>query len=116
MNTRHIVAAAALALLGSSAFAGGEFDPMTGFNLQQAPAAAKAAPKAAARTPSTAVASGLSRDDVKAEFLKSRAEGSIPNFDVGNEYAKAPTTGVGIDREVVRAEARASIRGGKTGS
>ena len=43
MNTKQLIATVALAVLGTSAFAGGEFDPLTGFNLD---APAKAAPKA----------------------------------------------------------------------
>ena len=115
MNTRNIVAAAALALLGTSAFAGGEFDPMTGYNLNPTPVAAKAAPvKAAAPAASTA---GLTREEVRAEFLRSRNDTTddAPAYDRGNDFAKAPA-GATRDRDAVRAEARASVRGAKTGS
>lgn len=109
MNTRHLVAAAALALLGTSAFAGGEFDPLTGFNV---PATAKA-PAVAKPAAAPASSAGLTREQVKAEFLKARAEGTIVSYDQGAEFAKAPT-GPGRDREEVRAEARAAVR--KSGS
>lgn len=116
MNARHILTAAALALAGTSAFAGGEFDPLTGFGAQAAPAnRGVVAQKAAAPTASAASSVGLTREQVKAEFLKARAEGSIVNFDVGMEYARAPA-GASRDREAVRAEARAAVRGGKSGS
>lgn len=115
MNTRQLVAAAALALLGSSAFAGDEFDPMTGFHLDPAPArTAKAAPVAAKARVSTGT---VTREEVRAETLRSRNDltDDAPAFDRGNDFAKAPA-GATRDREDVRAEARASIRGAKTGS
>jgi hypothetical protein len=118
MNTRHLIAAAALALLGTSAFAGGEFDPMTGFNLDKAPAkTAVAQPVAAKAAPASATSAGLSREEVRAEFLRSRNDltDDAPAYDRGNDFAKAPA-GATRDRDVVRAEARASIRGAKTGS
>lgn len=120
MNARHLLAAVALAVAGTSAFAGGEFDPLTGFGPQAAPApvAKKAkAPAAASAAPAASSASsvGLTREQVKADFLKARAEGSIVNFDVGMEYARAPA-GESRDREAVRAEARAAVRGNKSGS
>ena len=115
MNTRHI-AAAVLAFAASSAFAGGEFDPMTGFNLNPAPVATKAAAKTAATPVAAKASTGLTREQVKAEFLASRNEGSVADsFEHGNDYARAPA-GVGRDREDVRAEAPASVRGGKSGS
>lgn len=119
MNARHLITAAALTLAGTSAFAGGEFDPLTGFGVQPAAATRSVvAPKAAsapAPAASAASAIGLTREQVKAEFLKARAEGSIVNFDVGMEYARAPA-GPSRDREAVRAEARAAVRGNKSGS
>lgn len=120
MNARHLLAAVALAVAGTSAFAGGEFDPLTGFGPQAAPApvAKKAkAPAAPSAAPAASSASsvGLTREQVKADFLKARAEGSIVNFDVGMEYARAPA-GESRDREAVRAEARAAVRGNKSGS
>ncbi|MGE5865962.1 MAG: hypothetical protein ACM32J_12810 [Rhizobacter sp.] len=121
MNARHLLAAVALAVAGTSAFAGGEFDPLTGFGPQAAPAPvakkAKAPAAAASAAPAASSASsvGLTREQVKADFLKARAEGSIVNFDVGMEYARAPA-GESRDREAVRAEARAAVRGNKSGS
>jgi len=115
MNARTLVAAAALAFAGTSAFAGGEFDPMTGFNLNPQPTAVKVAAKPAA-APASATQAGLTREQVKAEFLKSRNQDSVADdFERGNDYARAPA-GTGRDREEVRAEARASVRGGKSGS
>lgn len=117
MNTRQIAVAAAFALLGSSAFAGGEFDPMTGFNLDPAPAkTAKVAAPVKAAAPVSATSS-VTREQVRAEFLRSRNDLSddAPSYEHGNDYAKAPA-GATRDREDVRAEARASVRGSKTGS
>jgi hypothetical protein len=112
MNTRILIAAA-LAFAGTSAFAGGEFDPMTGFNLNPTPARAVTTSAAKPAAPASA---GLTREQVKAEFLKTRNEDSVAdNFERGNDYARAPV-GAGRDREEVRAEARASVRGGKSGS
>jgi len=115
MNTRTLIAAAALAFAGTSAFAGGEFDPMTGFNLNPQPKAAVTTTAAAKpAVAASATTAGLTREQVKAEFLKSRNEESATDsFERGNDFARAPA-GVGRDREEVRAEARASVR--KSGS
>jgi hypothetical protein len=108
MNTRQLVAAAALALLGTSAFAGGEFDPLTGFGAQVSPAPVVVA-KAAKATVATSE-TGVTREQVKAEFLKARAEGTIVNYDVGSEYARVPA-GVSRDRQDVTAEVRSAKAG-----
>ena len=93
MNTRQLVAAAALALLGTSAFAGG-------------PVVVAKAAKATVATSET----GVTREQVKAEFLKARAEGTIVNYDVGSEYARVPA-GVSRDRQDVTAEVRSAKAG-----
>src|SRR5690349_18091975 len=61
MNRNQLFAAAALAVLGTtSAFAGGEFDPMTGFgNVGQ---------------------STVSRAEVRAEYFRARDGGEMVSF------------------------------------
>ena len=124
MNSRQIVAAAALALLGSSAFAGGEFDPMTGFGVVST-ATPRAAVKAAdvaqverfdagtAYLQAPKAASSLTRADVRAEYLRARADGELVSFDTGTEYAQAPDTASTLTRAQVRAETATALRGGK---
>ena len=127
MNRKQIIAAAALALLGaSSAFAGGEFDPLTGFPEAGHSTTTRAqvlADVAAARAAGTlnvdrdnrlfadnAVQSGLTRAEVRAELARARADGSIVDFDTGLQYAQAPKASSTLTREQVREEARLALR------
>ena len=109
MNARTLIAAAALAFAGTSAFAGGEFDPMTGFNLNPQPAAVKVAAKPAA-APASATQAGLTRDQVKAEFARARDNGELVSFDTGIEYAQAPKATSTLTREQVREETRLALK------
>ena len=109
MSRTPRLAFAVLALLGaSSAFAGGEFDPLTGFGP-----ASVAAPCAPASRPATA---GLTRDQVKAELAAARAQGTSADFDVGMNYAQAPRAASGLTREQVREETRLALRASRAGS
>lgn len=129
MNRKQLFAAAALAVLGTtSAFAGGEFDPLTGFG----PAPARSTPRVAvtqadrasverfdagtAYAQAPASASGLTRAQVKAELAQARADGSIADFDTGLRYAQAPTVQSTLTREQVREETRLALRAGRVGS
>lgn len=133
MIRTHHIAAAALALLGTSAFAGGEFDPLTGFGPVQSTVsrADVRAQVAEARSAGTlggtredrmfdaAVAgSSLSRAEVRTELARARAEGSNDSFDVGTNYAQAPKTPSTLTREQVREETRLArgVRRGVQGS
>ena len=62
MNSRQAFTAAALALLASSAFAGDEFDPLTGFGSATASSTAHAA---AARAQAPDRPSALTREQVR---------------------------------------------------
>ena len=125
MNRKQLIAAAAFALIGTSAFAGGEFDPMTGFGpvgqstvtrtdirldthraraTNEAPVAFDRGNQFAA-----APASTLTRAEVKAEFARARAEDDVVEYDRGNDFAKAPATT--LTREQVREETRLALRG-----
>lgn len=121
MNRKQALIAAALTLLGSSAFAGGEFDPLTGFgNVQSTVTRAEVrAQVAQARTDGnlsgtrddrlfdTAIAgSSLSRAEVRAELARARAEGGNDSFDVGMNYAQAPKSPSTLTRQQVREETR----------
>lgn len=122
MNAKQLFTAASLTLLGTAAFAGGEFDPMTGFG-----AVSTATPRVAAAAPAEratverfdagtaylqapVVASSTTRNEVRAEFLRARAEGEIVSFDTGVEYAQAPEGRSTLTREQVRAETRTALR------
>jgi len=124
MNSRQIVAAAALALLGSSAFAGGEFDPMTGFGVVST-AAPRVTVKAAdvakverfdagtAYLQAPKAASTVTRAEVRAEYLRARNDGELVSFDTGTEYAQAPEAASTLTRAQVRDETTTALRGGK---
>ncbi|KQV95164.1 DUF4148 domain-containing protein [Rhizobacter sp. Root1221] len=129
MNTRQAFTAAALALLASSAFAGGEFDPLTGFG----PAPVKSTPRVAvtqadraaverfdagtayAQAPKASANAGLTRAEVRAEFLRARNEGELVSFDTGLAYAQAPTRQSSLTREQVREETRLALRANESG-
>lgn len=124
MTRKTLFAAALLAVAGSSAFAGGEFDPMTGFGVVST-ATPRAAVKATAAAPverfdagtaylqAPKAASTLSRADVRAEYLRARADGELVSFDTGTEYAQAPDSASTLTRAQVRAETETALRGGK---
>jgi hypothetical protein len=124
MNSRQIIATAALALLGSSAFAGGEFDPMTGFGVVSTTTprvTVKAADVATAERFDAGTAylqapkatSTLTRAEVRAEYVRARDGGELVSFDTGTEYAQAPDTASTLTRAQVRAETVTALRGGK---
>jgi len=124
MNRKQLVAAAAFALLGTSAFAGGEFDPMTGFGPVGQSTVTRAEVRAdtlrARATGDDLVeydrgnefakvpASTVTREQVKAEFARARASDEIVEFDRGNTFAKAPASS--LTREQVREETRLALR------
>ena len=89
MNTKHLIAAVALALVGTSSFAfEGDFAPQA--------------------------ASTLSRAEVKAELAAAVASDTLP---VAYEGHFAPVTSTaatsGASRQAVRAEAREYVRSGQ---
>jgi len=124
MNRKQAITAAALALLGTAAFAGGEFDPMTGFG----PVGQSTVTRAEVRAETTraratgdelvqydrgnqfavAPASTVTREQVKAEFARARANDDIVEYDRGNDFAKAPAST--LTREQVREETRVALR------
>jgi len=112
MNTKSTVAAAALALLCSSAFAGDEFDPARDFPVPQV-SAAKPAQVPARGIQQNQYAgdfkSVVTRAQVRAETAAARAQGGTPSFDIGDSYAHVPKTST-LTRDTVRAEARAKAR------
>lgn len=122
MNAKQLFTAASLALVGTAAFAAGEFDPLTGFG-----AVSTGTPRVAAAAPADRAAverfdagtaylqvpasvSSTTRNEVRAEFLRARAEGEIVSFDTGLEYAQAPEGRSTLTREQVRAETRTALR------
>jgi len=109
MNIRHAFTAATLALLASSAFAGGEFDPLTGFSEAATPVAIDAA-MAPARSIQATRANGVTRAEVRAEFLRARHEGELVSFDTGMAYAQVPVRPSTLTREQVRDETRQAMR------
>ena len=126
MNTRQALAATVLALLGSSAFAGGEFDPLTGFGPVAAtprlaakadarPAADERFDAGTAYQQAPKAASTLTRAEVRAEFLRARADGEMVSFDTGIEYARAPQGSSTLTREQVRAETLTALRKAQNG-
>ena len=128
MNRKQLFAAAALAVLGTtSAFAGGEFDPMTGFGpvgqstltREQVKAEFARASKndeivrfdaGIAYVQAPKVQSTLTRDQVKAEFARARDNGELVSFDTGIEYAQAPKATSTLTREQVREETRLALK------
>jgi len=103
MNTRQAFSAAALALLASSAFAGGEF-----YREVAQPAPHEATTQAErAEAPK---ASGLTRAEVRAEFLRARNAGELVAFDTGMAYAQAPEHPSTLTRAQVLEEARLALR------
>ena len=122
MNAKQLFTAASLALVGTAALAGGEFDPLTGYGavstaaprVAAAPAAQRAAVErfdaGTAYLQAPAVASTTTRSEVRAEFLRARAEGDLVSFDTGVEYAQAPEGRSTLTREEVRAETRTALR------
>ena len=128
MNRKQLFAAAALAVLGTtSAFAGGEFDPMTGFGpvgqstltREQVKAEFARASKndeivrfdaGIAYVQAPKVQSTLTRDEVKAEFARARDNGELVSFDTGIEYAQAPKATSTLTREQVREETRLALK------
>jgi hypothetical protein len=123
MNAKQLFTAASLALVGTAALAGGEFDPLTGYGavstsaaprVAVAPAAQRAAVErfdaGTAYLQAPAVASTTTRSEVRAEFLRARAEGDLVSFDTGVEYAQAPEGRSTLTREEVRAETRTALR------
>lgn len=114
MTRQALFAAALLAVAGSSAFAGGEFDPTRDYQL---PATTSTLTRAEVKADvARARASGellrsdrddrlfvqdiagssLTRAQVKAEVTAAIADGSIDNYSTSAEYARAPT---GIDAD-----------------
>lgn len=128
MNRKQIITAAALALLGSTAFAGGEFDPMTGFgNVGQSTVTRTDIRLDTHRVRATddvavsfergndfakAPVSTVSRAQVRTELARARAEDDVVEFDRGFDYAKAPASS--LTREQVREETRLALRGRTT--
>lgn len=118
MNTRPLVAAAALALLGTSAFAGGEFDPLTGFGPVSTGPTRTSAPAAAperfdagtAYLQAPKAGATVTREAVRAEYLRARRDGELTAFDTGTEFAQAPDAPSTLTRAEVRAETLAALR------
>ncbi|KQV95163.1 DUF4148 domain-containing protein [Rhizobacter sp. Root1221] len=133
MNRKHLLAAVLLAVAGSSALAGGEYDPLG----QSAEPAAKStvtraqvkAELAAARAagelrsdrddrvlPFRDVKSTLTRDQVKAEFAAAVADGSIADFDHNRQYTHTPVATSTLTRQQVREETQAALRARRAGN
>jgi hypothetical protein len=132
MNRKQLLAAAALAVLGTtSAFAGGEFDPMTGFGPVGQSTLTRAEVRAdyiRARDGGEMVSfdtgteyaqapkfkSTLTREQVKTEFARARDNGEMVSFDTGTEYAQAPKASSTLSREQVREETRLALKSRRT--
>jgi hypothetical protein len=111
MNRKQLFAAAALAVLGTtSAFAGGEFDPLTGFG----PAPARSTPRVAVTQADRA---SVERFDAGTAYAQAPASASgLTRAQVKAELAQAPTVQSTLTREQVREEARLALRAGRVGS
>ncbi len=133
MNRKHLLAAALLAVAGSSAFAGGEYDPLnqpaepaakstvTRAQVQAELAAARAAGELRSDRddrllPFRNVKSTLTREQVKAEYAAAVADGSIADFDHHRQYTRTPVAASTLTRQQVREETQAALRARRAGS
>ncbi|MEY4563657.1 MAG: hypothetical protein RLZZ618_2934 [Pseudomonadota bacterium] len=133
MNRNQFISAAAasLVLLSSSAFAGDEFDPHTGFARDAAAAKQTRAQVVtqvlvAQSDGSLAVnrdvnpflgdvpRTGLTRADVRRELALDRTQGVVPNFEVGSAHAVWNQPNSGLTRETVRAETLTALRAARS--
>jgi hypothetical protein len=127
MTRKNLLAAALLAVAGTSAFAGGEFDPLRDYHLPTVQStltraevkADVARARAAGELRSdrddrlfvdNVAGSSLTRAQVKAEVAAAIADGSIENYDTRLEYARAPKVESTLTREQVREETRTALR------
>lgn len=121
MNRKHLIATIVLAVAGSSAFAGGEFNPETGYAHDSAAkpltvAQVRAETQAARQQGPVNVTrddlmfagdvSVASRADVKAELAQARAEQPAIG-DASLRFATEPVRASTLTRQ----EVRASVRG-----
>jgi hypothetical protein len=63
-----------------------------------------------AQASKASASAGLTRAEVRAEFLRARNEGELVSFDTGLAYAQAPTGRSSLTREQVREETRLALR------
>ena len=128
MTRKTLFAAALLAVAGSSAFAGGEFDPTRDYQLPTTQStltrAEVKADVARARASGELLrsdrddrlfvqniaGSSLTRAQVKAEVAAAVADGSIDEYDTSTQYARAPKVESTLTREQVREETRTALR------
>lgn len=126
MNRNQALAAAALVLFGSSAFAGDEFNPQTGFANDgvgkaltseqvraETQAARKNGPLNVTRDDlmfaNDKKGPGLTRAEVVAELQRSRAQGEVLGFDQGDFFARNQVKST-LTREQVREQTRTALR------
>jgi len=133
MTRKTLFAAALLAVAGSSAFAGGEFDPTRDYQLPVTQStltrAEVKADVARARASGELFrsdrddrlfvqdikGSSLTRAQVKAEVAAAVADGSIDQYDTSTEYARAPVVESTLTRAQVREETRTALRSQQRG-
>jgi hypothetical protein len=133
MTRKTLFAAALLAVAGSSAFAGGEFDPTRDYQLPVTQStltrAEVKADVARARASGelfrsdrddhlfvqNVAGSTLTRAQVKAEVAAAVADGSIDQYDTSTEYARAPVVESTLTRAQVREETRTALRSQQRG-
>lgn len=128
MNRKPLIAAALLALAATtSAFAGGEYDPLslyaqpaTASTLTRADVKAELARARAAGElradhderlfQRAETGSTRTRAEVKAELAQAIADGSIAEFNTRGQYARAPKVESTLTRQQVREEALTALR------
>ena len=132
MTRKNLFAAALLAVAGTSAFAGGEFDPLRNYQLPTVQSTltrtevkadvVKARAAGELRSDrddrlfvANEAGSTLTRAQVKAEVTAAIADGSIGDYDTRLAYARAPKVESTLTREQVREETRTALRSQQRG-